>query len=111
MIEDFKNSFDDIGATTEHTERLLGASTEYTLGFGNTHSVHNIRSQPEWDKFWNGEKLPLVRRSGYVIYTLYLQNLPGQRLSLDQCVPIPQSWSQGGGSKYDGLRVRECGRR
>jgi len=70
MIEDFKNSFDDIGATTEHAERLLGAPTEYSLSSGNTHPVRNIRSEPEWDRFWDWEKLPLVKRSGYVIYTL-----------------------------------------
>lgn len=75
MIENFKDSFDDIGATAEHAERLLGASTEHPLGSSNTHPVYNIRSEPEWDKLGNREKLPLVRRSGYVVYTLYIAEL------------------------------------
>ena len=72
MIEDFKDSFDDISTITEHAERFLSASTEYSLGSSYTHSVHNIRSEPEWDEFWNWEKLPLVKRLGYMILqTLY----------------------------------------
>ncbi len=72
VIEDFKDSFDDIGATSEHAERLLGASTEYPLGSSNTHSVYNIRSEPEWDRLWNGEKLPLVGdQDKWFLHTLH----------------------------------------
>jgi hypothetical protein len=72
VIEDFKDSFDDIGAMPEHAERLLSASTEYSLRSGYAHSVYNIRSEPEWDEFWNREELPLARRLGYMIlHTLY----------------------------------------
>ena len=72
VIEDLKDSFNNIGATTEHAECLLGASAEYTLGSSYTHSIHNIRSEPEWDKFWNEKELPLIRRLVYGTHKLYL---------------------------------------
>ena len=75
VIEDFKDSFNNISATTEHAERLLGASAEYTLCSSYTHSIHNICSEPKRDEFWNEKKLPLIRRLVYVTHKLYIRKL------------------------------------
>ena len=82
VIEDFEDSFNNIGATTEHAERLFSASAEYSLCSGYTHSIHNIRSESEWDKFWDEKEPPLIRKLVSVTHTLYIR-----KLALSKAIP------------------------